>query len=99
MAWRLPPEMGGILRRLAWQLTMRPPNAVTSATGGGARQGTRREREEKATPCPYLTIRYPASGTVATHVSDSFVVPSMSHTQTSPSVAWCHRMSAIPSPL
>ena len=44
-------------------------------------------------------IRYSVSGTVPIHVSDSFVLPSMSHTQTSPSVAWCHRMSALPSPL
>ena len=43
-------------------------------------------------------IRYAVSGTVAIHVSESFVVPSISHIQTSPLVMLCHTKSALPFP-
>ena len=44
-------------------------------------------------------IRYPVSGTVATHVCDVRVVPFISHTHTSPFTAFRQRRSAFVSPL
>jgi hypothetical protein len=52
---------------------------VERATANGA-VGVRRDTR-------YLTILYPVSATVPTHVCDSRVAPSISHTHTSPSVA------------